>query len=121
MLINRGYNLVSGGSDNHLILMNFLNCSFSGKDADDALHNAGITANKNTVPGENRSPFITSGLRLGTPALTARGFKEEQINIVANCIADILDDIGNKKLQEETKIKLRELANNFIIYEKAMF
>lgn len=121
VLINRGYNLVSGGSDNHLILMNFLNCSFSGKDADDALHNAGITANKNTVPGENRSPFITSGLRLGTPALTARGFKEEQINIVANCIADILDDIGNKKLQEETKIKLRELANNFIIYEKAMF
>lgn len=121
VLINRGYNLVSGGSDNHLILMNFLNCSFSGKDADDALHNAGITANKNTVPGENRSPFITSGLRLGTPALTARGFKEEQINIVANCIADILDDIGNKKLQEETKIKLRELANNFIIYEKAVF
>ncbi|EAL3889517.1 serine hydroxymethyltransferase [Campylobacter lari] len=121
VLIDRKYDLVSGGTDNHLILLSFLNKEFSGKDADLALERAGITANKNTVPGETRSPFVTSGLRLGTAALTARGFKEEQITIVANYIADILDDIQNTKLQEEIKIKLKDLASNFIIYERALF
>lgn len=121
VLINRGFELVSGGTDNHLILMSFLNREFSGKDADIALSNAGITANKNTVPGENRSPFITSGIRLGTPALSARGFKAEQIEIVGNKIADVLSDINNTKLQEQTKAELKTLASNFIIYEKAMF
>ncbi|EAJ0326449.1 serine hydroxymethyltransferase [Campylobacter lari] len=119
--IDRKYDLVSGGTDNHLILLSFLNKEFSGKDADLALERAGITANKNTVPGETRSPFVTSGLRLGTAALTARGFKEEQITIVANYIADILDDIQNTKLQEEIKVKLKDLASNFIIYERALF
>ncbi|EAI4429760.1 serine hydroxymethyltransferase [Campylobacter lari] len=121
VLIDRKYDLVSGGTDNHLILLSFLNKEFSGKDADLALERAGITANKNTVPGETRSPFVTSGLRLGTAALTARGFKEEQITIVANYIADILDDIQNTKLQEEIKVKLKDLASNFIIYERALF
>lgn len=121
VLINRGFELVSGGTDNHLVLMSFLNKEFSGKDADIALNNAGITANKNTVPGENRSPFVTSGIRLGTPALSARGFKAEQIEIVANKIADVLSDINNTKLQEQTKAELKALASNFIIYEKAMF
>ncbi|AJD01385.1 serine hydroxymethyltransferase [Campylobacter lari] len=121
VLIDRKYDLVSGGTDNHLILLSFLNKDFSGKDADLALERAGITANKNTVPGETRSPFVTSGLRLGTAALTARGFKEEQITIVANYIADILDDIQNTKLQEEVKVKLKDLASNFIIYERALF
>ncbi|EAH7580956.1 serine hydroxymethyltransferase [Campylobacter lari] len=121
VLIDRKYDLVSGGTDNHLILLSFLNKEFSGKDADLALERAGITANKNTVPGENRSPFVTSGLRLGTAALTARGFKEEQITIVANYIADILDDIQNTKLQGEIKVELKDLASNFIIYERALF
>ncbi|TXE86223.1 serine hydroxymethyltransferase [Campylobacter volucris] len=121
VLLERKYDLVSGGTDNHLVLLSFLNKNFSGKDADLALERAGITANKNTVPGETRSPFITSGLRLGTAALSARGFKEEQISIVANYIADILDDIQNLKLQDEIKIKLKNLANNFIIYKGAMF
>ncbi|NLC28342.1 MAG: serine hydroxymethyltransferase, partial [Campylobacteraceae bacterium] len=74
-LIGRGYDIVSGGTENHLVLMSFLNKPFSGKDADLALGNAGITVNKNTVPGETRSPFVTSGVRLGSPALTARGMK----------------------------------------------
>ncbi|HEA8245044.1 TPA: serine hydroxymethyltransferase [Campylobacter coli] len=121
VLMDRKYKLVSDGTDNHLVLMSFLEREFSGKDADLALGNAGITANKNTVPGEIRSPFITSGLRLGTPALTARGFKENEIQIVANYIADILDDIQNTNLQKEIKEKLKTLASNFIIYEKAMF
>ncbi|MEH2926897.1 serine hydroxymethyltransferase [Campylobacter coli] len=121
VLMDRKYKLVSDGTDNHLVLMSFLEREFSGKDADLALGNAGITANKNTVPGETRSPFVTSGLRLGTPALTARGFKENEIQIVANYIADILDDIQNTHLQKEIKEKLKTLASNFIIYEKAIF
>ncbi|HEB9960897.1 serine hydroxymethyltransferase [Campylobacter coli] len=121
VLMDRKYKLVSDGTDNHLVLMSFLEREFSGKDADLALGNAGITANKNTVPGETRSPFVTSGLRLGTPALTARGFKENEIQIVANYIADILDDIQNTHLQKEIKEKLKTLASNFIIYERAMF
>lgn len=121
VLIKRNYKLVSNGTDNHLVLMNFLDKDFSGKDADLALENAGITANKNTVPGEKRSPFITSGLRLGTPALTARGFKEKELEFVAGKIADVLDDIQNSSLQSKIKGELKELANQFIIYEKAMF
>ncbi|HEF2333202.1 TPA: serine hydroxymethyltransferase [Campylobacter jejuni] len=121
VLIDRKFKLVSDGTDNHLVLMSFLDREFSGKDADLALGNAGITANKNTVPGEIRSPFITSGLRLGTPALTARGFKEKEMEIVSNYIADILDDVNNEKLQENIKQELKKLASNFIIYERAMF
>ncbi|EAH6127374.1 serine hydroxymethyltransferase [Campylobacter jejuni] len=121
VLMDRKFKLVSDGTDNHLVLMSFLDREFSGKDADLALGNAGITANKNTVPGEARSPFITSGLRLGTPALTARGFKEKEMEIVSNYIADILDDINNEKLQENIKQELKKLASNFIIYERAMF
>ncbi|EAK6931842.1 serine hydroxymethyltransferase [Campylobacter jejuni] len=121
VLMDRKFKLVSDGTDNHLVLMSFLDREFSGKDADLALENAGITANKNTVPGEIRSPFITSGLRLGTPALTARGFKEKEMEIVSNYIADILDDINNEKLQENIKQELKKLASNFIIYERAMF
>ena len=120
-LIARNYKLVSGGTDNHLVLMSFLDKEFSGKDADLALEKAGITANKNTVPGETRSPFITSGLRLGTPALTARGFKEKELEFVAGKNADILDDISNETLQSKVKAELKELASKFIIYDKAMF
>lgn len=121
ILMQRNYKLVSDGTDNHLVLMNFLDREFSGKDADKALENAGITANKNTVPGEKRSPFITSGLRLGTPALTARGFKEKELEIVAHKIADVLDDINNENLQSAVKSQLKELASNFVIYEKGIF
>lgn len=121
VLIQRNYKLVSDGTDNHLVLMNFLDKEFSGKDADIALGKAGITVNKNTVPGEKRSPFVTSGVRIGTPALTARGFKEKEIEIVANSIADVLDDINNEKVQSQTKEKLKKLASEFIIYTKAMF
>lgn len=121
ILMERKFKLVSDGTDNHLVLMSFLDKEFSGKDADLVLGNAGITANKNTVPGETRSPFVTSGLRLGTPALTARGFKEKEIEIVAHSIADILDDINNTNLQINTKEKLKKLASDFIIYPKAMF
>ncbi|MCI6178029.1 MAG: serine hydroxymethyltransferase [Campylobacter sp.] len=121
VLVDRGYNLVSGGTDNHLVLVSFLDRDFSGKDADMALGRAGITVNKNTVPGEKRSPFITSGIRIGSAALTARGMKEEQFELIATRIADVLDDIGNESKQAKIKDELTALARNFIIYNKAVF
>ena len=121
VLVARGYNLVSDGTDNHLVLVSFLDRDFSGKDADMALGRAGITVNKNTVPGEKRSPFITSGIRVGSAALTARGMKEEQFELIATRIADVLDDIGNESKQAKIKDELTALARNFIIYNKAVF
>nr|WP_321432614.1 serine hydroxymethyltransferase [uncultured Campylobacter sp.] len=121
VLVARGYNLVSGGTDNHLVLVSFLDRDFSGKDADIALGRAGITVNKNTVPGEKRSAFITSGIRIGSAALTARGMKEEQFELIATRIADVLDDIGNESKQAKIKDELTALARNFIIYNKAVF
>jgi len=121
VLVKRGYDLVSGGTDNHLVLLSFLNRDFSGKDADIALGNAGITVNKNTVPGETRSPFVTSGIRIGSPALTSRGMKEKEFEFIANKIADVLDDINNTELQAAVKKELKELAQNFIIYHQSTY
>ena len=120
-LVGRGFDLVSGGTDNHLILMSFLNRDFSGKDASAALENAGITTNKNSVPGETRSPFVTSGIRVGSPALTARGMKEKEFEFIGNKIADVLSDISNSKLQAQVKEEVRDLAHRFIIYDRAMY
>ena len=121
VLVERGYDLVSNGTDNHLVLVSFLNKDFSGKDADLALGNAGITINKNTVPGETRSPFVTSGVRIGSPALTARGMKEDEFELIAGKIADVLDDINNTELQAQVKKELEELAKNFVIYTKSTY
>ncbi|QKF66740.1 serine hydroxymethyltransferase [Arcobacter venerupis] len=121
VLIKRGYDLVSGGTDNHLVLVSFLNKPFSGKDADAALGNAGITVNKNTVPGETRSPFVTSGIRIGSPALTARGMKEKEFEIIANKICDVLDNIEDTALHAKINKELEELAGNFVIYNKSTF
>jgi glycine hydroxymethyltransferase len=121
VLVTRGYDLVSDGTDNHLVLVSFINKEFSGKDADAALGNAGITVNKNTVPGETRSPFVTSGIRIGSPALTARGMKEAEFEVIANRIADVLDDIENTELQSKVKAELEELAKNFVIYTQSTY
>ena len=117
----KGYKVVSGGSDNHLALITFLNLDFSGKDAEEALQNAGITVNKNTVPNENRSPFVTSGIRLGSPALTARGMGESEFEWIAHKIADILDDIKNVKLQESIKEEIKQLSAKFVIYTQSTY
>lgn len=121
VLVKRGYDVVSGGTDNHLVLVSFINREFSGKDADAALGNAGITVNKNTVPGETRSPFVTSGIRVGSPALTSRGMKEKEFEIIANKIADVLDDINNTELQQTVKAELKELAQKFVIYNQSTY
>jgi glycine hydroxymethyltransferase len=121
VLVSRGYDIVSGGTDNHLVLVSFLNKPFSGKDADAALGNAGITVNKNTVPGETRSPFVTSGIRVGSPALTARGMKEKEFEIIANKMCDVLDDIENTELQATIKAELKVLASDFVIYNQSTY
>jgi glycine hydroxymethyltransferase len=121
VLVKRGYDVVSGGTDNHLVLVSFINREFSGKDADAALGNAGITVNKNTVPGETRSPFVTSGIRIGSPALTSRGMKETEFELIANKIADVLDDINNTELQKTVKAELKELAQKFVIYNQSTY
>jgi glycine hydroxymethyltransferase len=121
VLIERGFDLVSNGTDNHLILVSFLNKAFSGKDADAALGNAGITVNKNTVPGETRSPFVTSGIRVGAAALTSRGMKEAEFEIIAHKIADVLDNIEDTKLHATIKEEMKALASNFVIYDKAIY
>ena len=121
VIMKRGYQVVSDGTDNHLVLVSFLDQEFSGKDADAALGNAGITVNMNTVPGETRSPFVTSGIRIGSPALTARGMGEKEFEIIANKICDVLDDITNKDLQKSVKEELKVLAQNFVIYTQSTY
>jgi len=121
VMVKRGYDVVSGGTDNHLILVSFVGGDISGKDADIALGNAGITINKNTVPGETRSPFVTSGIRVGSPALTSRGMKEKEFELIGNKMADVLDDINNTELQAKIKEELKELAQNFVIYNQATY
>nr|WP_024790212.1 serine hydroxymethyltransferase [Lebetimonas sp. JH292] len=121
VLLDRGYDLVSGGTDNHLILVSFLNKEFSGKEAEEALGRAGITVNKNTVPGEKRSPFVTSGIRVGSPALTARGMKEKEFKFIAEKMADVLDDIYNVELQDKVAKELKELAGKFVIYNNPTY
>ncbi len=121
ILIARGHDVVSGGTDNHLVLVSFLDKDFSGKDADEALGRAGITVNKNTVPGETRSPFVTSGIRIGSPALTARGMKEPEFEIIANAICDVLDDIHNEQKQKKIREEMTKLARRFVIYDRPTY
>lgn len=121
VFVKRGYDIVSGGTDNHLVLMSLLNKPFSGKDADGALERAGITVNKNMVPGDTRSPFVTSGLRIGSPALTSRGMKEAEFEYIANKIADILDNIHDTALQDATREEIKSFSAKFRIYDKAIF
>ncbi len=116
VMIKRGYNIVSGGTDNHLFLVDLIDKDITGKDADAALGNANITVNKNAVPNDPRSPFVTSGLRIGTPAITTRGFGIDEVSQVANFICDILDDINNLELQAKVKQDVLTLCNRLPVY-----
>ncbi|WP_208367492.1 serine hydroxymethyltransferase [Helicobacter pylori] len=120
-LKEKNHKLVSGGTSNHLLLMDFLNKPYSGKDADIALGNAGITVNKNTIPGETRSPFVTSGIRIGSAALSARGMGAKEFEIIGNKISDILNDINNVSLQLHVKEELKAMANQFPVYQQPIF
>ena len=115
-LAQRGFTIVSGGTDNHLFLMSLINREITGKEADAALGNAFITVNKNAVPNDPRPPTITSGLRIGTPAATTRGFREKEITMVADFIADVLDANGSTAVVEKTRAQVVELCRAFPVY-----
>ncbi len=116
VMLDRGFNIVSGGTDNHLFLIDLINKDITGKDAEAALSAANITVNKNTVPNEPRSPFVTSGLRLGTPAVTTRGFNQKAVTQLADWICDILDDIHNADVIAKVKTKVLALCHQFPVY-----
>jgi glycine hydroxymethyltransferase len=115
-LVERGYRIVSGGTDNHLFLVDLIGRSYTGKDADAALGRAHITVNKNTVPNDPRSPFVTSGLRIGTPAVTTRGFGEAEVVALGGWIADVLDDPAAEGTIERTREAVLALCRRYPVY-----
>lgn len=116
-MIKRGYKIVSGGTDNHLFLVNLIDKNITGKEAEAALGLANITVNKNAVPNDPRSPFVTSGLRLGTPAVTTRGFKENEIAQITDWVCNILDDLSNTTHLDRIKTQVLDLCRRFPVYE----
>lgn len=115
-LMKRGFKLTSGGTDNHLMLLDFSGTEITGKAAEEALDRAGITANKNTVPFETRSPFVTSGIRIGTPAATTHGLKEPEMLLIAGFIADAVENIGNEEKLAAIKVQVNEMMKKFPLY-----
>jgi glycine hydroxymethyltransferase len=115
-LQERGYRIVSGGTDNHLFLLDLIGRSYTGKDADAALGSAHITVNKNAVPNDPRPPFVTSGLRIGTPAITTRGFGLEESRKVGGFIADVLDAVGDESATRRVREAVLALCERFPVY-----
>jgi len=116
VLMERGYSVVSNGTRNHLLLVNLVDKQITGKDADNALGRANITVNKNTVPNDPRSPFVTSGLRLGTPAITTRGFKEKETSLITGWVCDILDSLTDEASIVAVRDKVIALCHDFPVY-----
>ena len=116
VFVSRGFDVVSGGTDNHLMLVSLIPKGITGKEADAALGRAYITVNKNAVPKDPQSPFVTSGIRVGTPAPTTRGFKEAEIRETATMMCDIMDDLGNEELIAQTREKVKALCARFPVY-----
>jgi len=116
-LMDNGFDIVSGGTDNHLFLVDLSEKDLTGKDAEKALEKAGITVNKNTVPFDQESPFVTSGIRVGTPALTTRGMREEQMDEIGSLMIRVLENHTDESVLEEVRKKTLELAEAFPLYE----
>lgn len=114
--MERGVEVVSGGTDNHLFLVNLINKGITGKDLDAALDRANITVNKNAVPNDPQSPFVTSGIRIGTPSVTTRGFQEEEAAAVAGWICDVIDNMGDEGTLERVKSEVKALCQRFPMY-----
>ncbi len=115
-LVSHGFKLFSGGSDNHLILVDLNNKGVTGKEAEHALDEAAITVNKNSIPFDTHSPLVTGGIRIGTPALTTRGMKEKEMEIIAGWISDVIDNINDSAKHTEIRSKVKELCRKFPIY-----
>lgn len=116
VFMKRGYEVISGGTDDHLFLVSFISQGLTGKDVDAALGSAHITVNKNAVPNDPQSPFITSGIRVGTPAATTRGFGESECSDLANWMCDICDDIKNESIVDDVREKVEKLCEKFPVY-----
>jgi glycine hydroxymethyltransferase len=116
VLKERGYRIVSGGTDNHLFLLDLIDKNVTGKDADAALGRAHITVNKNAVPNDPRPPAISSGLRIGTPAVTTRGFKEPEVRQLSGWIADVLDHMGDEAVVDKVRDSVVSLCRRFPVY-----
>jgi glycine hydroxymethyltransferase len=119
VFMERGFKIVSGGTDDHLFLLSLVDKDVTGQDADRALGRANITVNKNAVPNDPRPPFVTSGIRVGSPAVTTRGFRKEEVTQLVHWMCDILDDINNESLIAEVRGKVLELCGRFPVYKKA--
>ncbi len=118
-MMANGYKLVSDGTDNHLMLIDLTNKDINGKQAENALDEAGITCNKNTVPGEKRSPLVTSGIRLGTAAMTSRGCKEDDMKAIAGMIDKVLTNVGNEEVYEAVRNEVKEFTAKFPLHQKS--
>ncbi len=116
VIMERGYKVVSGGTDNHMFLVDLIEADITGKDAEAALGRANITANKNTVPGEPRSPFVTSGLRIGTPAVTTRGFNADDCRELAGLMCDVLDNMGDESVEARVREAALALCRRYPVY-----
>jgi len=118
VMIKRGYKIVSGGTDDHLFLVDLIDKKITGKDAEAALGEAWITVNKNAVPNDPQTPFVTSGIRIGTPACTTRGFKTAEIETLAGWICDILDNLADVSVRTRVRRQVEELCRRFPVYEQ---
>jgi len=117
VIMERGIKIVSGGTDNHLFLIDLIDKGLTGKDVDAALGRAHITVNKNAVPNDPQSPFVTSGIRIGTPSVTTRGFREEECALVGDWICDVIDNVGDEQVIERIRGQVSELCRRFPVYE----
>ena len=117
VFLERGYDVVSGGTDNHVFLVSFIEQGLTGKAVNNALGEAHITVNMNSVPNDPQSPFVTSGIRVGTPAGTTRGFGESECKDITNWICDICDDLENQSVIDEVRAKVEELCSRFPVYK----
>ena len=117
-LIENDIDVVSNGTSNHMFLVNLVKNKITGKVLDAALGQANITVNKNSVPNDPQSPFVTSGIRIGTPAVTRRGFKENEMDLIASWIKNIIEDVDNEKLINQTKKEVTDLCGQFPVYSE---
>ncbi len=117
VMMQRGYRVISGGTDNHLFLVSFIDQKLTGKDVEAALGSAHITVNKNSVPNDPQTPFVTSGIRLGTPAVTTRGFGENEVRELAGWICDIVDKLNDASVRAAVRAKAQDLCRRFPVYE----
>ena len=116
VLTEKGFRLVSGGTNNHLVLVDLRSKGITGKQADKVLDAVGITVNKNTIPYDPESPFVTSGIRIGTPSVTTRGMKEKEMGMIAEMISDVLSDVDNQDIANDVKRRVQSLTSSFVLY-----